>query len=244
MKSNLSNHGIRGIVYDGVALAETFEITKLEVPTLPTFSAVTQDLPQRPGGYFVSRNVETREIVMRLRLNAESMEETDIAIAWREVSRMLNKPTPRKLYLEEGKYCWAILMGETRIETIGFFGEVEFTFTCFDPYFYGKEHEVALANNTTASFEVKGSEAAFPTLELTASGTSVTVTNVITAEYVTIPNVTSGAKVMVDMAQQRAEVGGEYAPVNLLSDFFPISGNAQVRVTGASGTLSYQERYL
>lgn len=244
MRLNYSRTGASGLMYDGENLSDTFQIVDVSIPLLPTIEAVTHDLAQRPGSYFASRKVGTREIKVKLRLDAETRNPMGIFHAWREVSGIFNKTEPKKLYLNEDKYCNALLVGESQPEDEAYYGVVELSFLCFDPYFYGKEHEIALSNNATATFDVKGSVAAYPTLELTATTTSVTVTNVVTGDFVTIPSTKSGSKVAVDMERQLATIGGEFAPVNLLSDFFSVEGAAQVKIAGASGTLRYKERFL
>lgn len=244
MRFNYSRTGATGLMYDGENLADMFQIVDVSIPMLPTIEAVTHDLAQRTGSYFASRKVGTREVRVKLRLDAETRDPMGIFQAWRDVSGIFNKSEPKRLQLNEELYCNALLVGDTSITNEAYYGVVELSFLCFDPFFYGREHEVALSNNATATFDVAGAVAAYPTLELTAAATSVTVTNVATGEFVTIPSTQSGARIAIDMERQLSTIGGAYAPVNLLSDYFPIEGAAQIRVSGASGTLRYEERYL
>lgn len=242
MRLNYSRTGCTGLVYDGHDLTDVFQVVSVSIPLLPTFEAVTQELAQRPGSYFASRKVGTREIKVKLRLDAETRDPMGIFREWREVSSLLSKDAPKKLRLDEDRYCYAIAVGETEIVDEAYYGVVEVTFACHDPFFYGQVHEMPFAGE--ASFHVLGSECAYPMIDLVATSPTVVVTNADTAEYVRIPNLKAGAKVAIDMARQQATVGGEYAPVDLMSDFFPVSGDARVKVTGAKGTIKYQERYL
>lgn len=244
MRLNYSRVGCDGIIYDGVNLSDTFQVYDISIPLLPTFEAVTQELAQRPGSYFTARKIGTREITMKLRLNAGSRNPTDIFQAWREVSSVFDKPEPRKLQLGEDRWCNAMMTGESEIDDVTYYGVVELTFVCFDPYFYGSTHTIALTDGATASFTVRGSVEAEPRLDLTATADSVLVTNISSGDFVKVPNTAAGAKIAIDMARQSATMGGEHAPVDLTSDFFPISGAAQVKVAGANGTLSYEERYI
>lgn len=244
MRMNYSRVGCTGLVYDGVNISDAFQIVDVSVPLLPTFTAVTHELAQRPGSYFASRKVGTREVKVKLRLDAETRNPMGIFKAWRELSAVFNKPEPRKLQLDEERYCWAMMVGESEIENNAYYGEVEFTFTCFDPYFYGAEHEIAVSNGSTASFNVQGGVEAYPVLELTATTTYVLVANAVTGDYVRVPSTASGSKVVIDMERQTATIGGEFAPVYLASDFFTVEGAAKVKVTGANGTLRYRERFL
>lgn len=244
MRLNYSRTGATGLMFDGQNLTDTFQIVDVSIPALPKIEAITHDLAQHAGSYFASRKVGTREIKVKLRLDAETRDPMGIFHAWREVSGMFNRSEPRKLQLNEETYCNALLVGDTPITNEAYYGVVELAFLCFDPFFYGKEHEIALSNNATATFDVQGDYPAYPTLELTANTTAVTVTNVATGDFVTIPDTRSGARIAIDMERQLSTIGGEYAPVDLLSDYFPIEGTAQVRLSGASGTLRYEERYL
>lgn len=243
MRMNYSRVGCKGIVYDGVDVTKTFQVVDISIPLLPTFEAVTHELAQRPGSYFASRKVGTRQINLKLRLDAESRDPMEIFRQWREVSNIFDKPDPRKLYLDEDKYCWAMMVGESDIDDDAYYGDVEFTLMCFDPYFYGAEHEVSLSAGTT-SFDVQGACEAYPTLELTATGTSVTVKDETSGDYVLVPDTASGAKLVMDAERQTVTMGGEYVPVDLLSDYFSLDGTAKVTLTGATGTLRYQERFI
>ncbi len=243
MRMNYSRAGCTGLVFDGVNVSDYFQIVDVSIPLLPSFEAVTHELAQRPGSYFERCNIGTREVKVKLRLDAETRDPMGIFRAWRELSSIFSKTEPCKLQLGEERYCWAMMTGETEIENEAYYGVVEFTFTCFDPYFYGTGHEIALSDGSTASFAVQGIET-YPALELTATGTSVTVTNTVTGDYVLVPDTASGASGEIDMETQTATIGGEYAPVYLLSDFFAIEGDAGVKVAGANGTLKYTERFL
>ena len=242
--NNMSQAGAHGLVYDGENLSDLFIVEDVSVSAYPTVEAVTRELAQRPGSYFASRKVATREIGVRLRLVTDSRDPLKVFQAWRALSPKLAKPEPRKLRLGEELHCFAMMAGDSGIEVVGRCGVTEVTFVCYDPYFYGAEHEVALSNNATAAFNVKGTEPAYPKMTLTAVATSVTATNLVTGDYVTVPGTKSGSRVTIDMERQLATIGGEFAPVNLLSDFFNVEGAAQVKVSGASGTLAYEERFL
>lgn len=244
MKLNYSRTGATGLIYDGVNLSDAFQVVDVSLPLLPTISANTLEMAQRPGAYFASRKVGTREIKVKLRLDAESRNPFEIFKAWRDMSGLFDKKEPKRLQLDETRYCNALLVGDTEIEDEAYYGVIEMKFICFDPYFYGTEHAVSLANGTAATFDVKGAVEAYPRLELTASTTAVVVTDMVSGRYVRVPGTQDGSSVKVDMERQHCTIGNSYAPVDLLSDFFAVSGEAQVKVEGASGTLRYKERYL
>ena len=154
MKFNYGQFGCTGIIYDGVDVSDAFTVVDVSVPVLPSIEAVTQELAQRPGQYFASRKVGTREVKLKLALDAESRCPVDIFKAWRDVSGVFNKPDPRRLYMGEGKFINALFVGESEIEDQGCKGVCELTFVCFAPFFYGERHDVALSGST--AFKVRG----------------------------------------------------------------------------------------
>lgn len=244
MRLNLGRTGCKGLIYDGVNIAEKFQIVDMSIPLLPSITTSIFELPQRTGAYFASRQVGTREIVLKLRLDAESRDPMQIFKEWRQLSDIFNKSEPKKLILNEDKYCYALFVGESTIENEAYYGNVEFNFICYDPYFYGDIYKKEIKDGSVLTFPVRGAVCAFPTLDLTATSTQIKISNENTGDYVLIPNVKSGAKIHIEMEKEIATVGGAYAPVDLLSDYFSVMGNASVKVTGANGTLEYQERFI
>lgn len=237
---NYGRAGCTGLTYDGNRLSDVFQIADVQIPLLPTISAVSRSLAQRTGEYFASRKVGTREIKIKLRLDAGSRSPEDIYAALRHAAAMFNVPDPRPLSFGDGLYTNAILVGDTAIDDVATWGEVELTMLCHDPFFYGDEHEIALAGE--ASFAVVGEEC-WPVIEGTATSTAVVATNLRTGEFVRVP-CSPGNRVAIDMARQRAELNGEFAPVDLMSDWWSVSGEAAVGLTGATGALRYRERWL
>ena len=242
---NLDEIGCPGIVYDGVNLSDIFEVHDISIPMLPPIEAVVQEMAGRPGAYFQSRKVQTREITMKLGLNAGSRCPIDIYHAWRERAGMLAKTEPRKLQLKEDRYIWAMLTGESGIENLGYRGVAELTFSCFDPFFYGAEHIEPLSAGTNA-VRIEGGVAAFPVFTVTPSGSSVTVQNADTGEKAKVDGLTSGTAVTIDMAAYRCTVNGHYKACDItVTDFWPLDpGDASIAVTGGSGTMTYRERFL
>lgn len=244
MRPNNQQAGATGLVYDGVDLTATFQIVSMDVPALPTIEAVTHGIAQRAGEYFAMRRVGTREIRAKLRLDAESRDPMAIFKAWRGVSSQISKSEPKKLYLNDTDYCWAVFVGESFIEDEAYYGVVELTFMCYDPYFYGEEHETSVTAGYTKTVSVDGEET-YPTVELTASSATVSVENVTTGETVTVTGRSVGDVLVFDMERQQVTCEGAFVPVSLASDFFSIGpGSTKVKPTGGSGTLTYQERSL
>lgn len=244
MRLNYSRTGASGLVYDGQNLSDIFQIVDVSIPLLPTIEAVTHDLAQRPGSYFALRKVGTREIKVKLRLDAETRNPMGIFQAWREVSSIFNRTEPRPLHLDEDRFCNALLVGESQIENKAYYGLVELSFICFDPYFYGAEHALEIATGNTKTVNPQGNCASFPTIRATASGTTCTVRNNTTGEYVELRDMTSGTAFEIDMERQIATVGSAFRPVTLLSDFFSIKPGDSVYFSNMSGTVIWRDRWL
>lgn len=242
---NLDEAGCLGIVYDGVNLSEIFEVHDIAIPMLPAMEAVTQEMAGRPGAYYHSRKVKTREIVMKLGLNAQSRCPIDIFHAWREHSGILAKKEPKKLQLKEDAYVMAMLTGETGIENLGYRGVAELHFTCFDPFFYGEEHTVQLSSGSNA-VKVRGGVATFPVFQVSGVTGAFTLTNADTGKKVKVAGLTSSTVLRIDMANYRCTVNGNYKAADItVTDFWPIEpGTANLTLSGGSGTMTYRERFL
>lgn len=234
--------GITGLYYDSVELSQYFLIQDLQLNVLPTLKNNIQTLAQKPGSYFESQRIETRKIQLKLKLNCGSRDPQEIFKCWREAKQYLYKTEPKLLYLNEWKHIKAILAGETPLQCEGYYGIGTFNFVSYDPFFYGDEHTETMSG--TSSVTIAGEQPVFPKLTLTASSSTVKVTNQATGEFVSVPNVASGATVVVDMGKQLTTVNGNYAPVALESDYFQMSGTQSIKVEGATGNLKYTERYL
>lgn len=242
---NLDGVGCPGIVYDGVNLSDIFEIHDIHVPLLPPIEAVTQEMAERPGAYFQSRKVKTREITMKLGLNARSRCPLDIYHAWREHSGLLAKTEPKKLQLKEDRYIWAMLTGETGIENLGYRGVAELTFSCFDPFFYGEQRSVALSSGNNTG-QVHGGVAAWPVFTVSGASGTFTLENADTGDKVRVAGLTASTVLRIDMANYRCTVNGNYKAADItVTDFWPLEpGEAHLRLSGGSGTMAYEERYL
>lgn len=245
MNMNLGKIGERAIVYDGVSLADYFIIRYVRFPILPIIEANTMQIDGMPGAWFSSRNIGTRTIQIGLGILGESEFHTDIFDEWLRLSGLISKDKVAKLEIGNGLYVNAMFTGESPIETNHNWSIVELNFECFDPFIYGKEHEEPIKTGNNA-ITVDGSKKTYPVFNLTASGTTVTVRNVSTGEQVRITGVSSGTKIVVDMEQYKVTMNGSFKAIDpSVSDFWPIeAGEATINVTGATGTMTYKERYL
>lgn len=238
---NYNNRGCPHVRYDGVDLSEVFAVADVDIPALPPIEVLTMDLAQRAGSYYMGRRIGPRTLSVRLRVEADNRCPLDVYKAWREGAGLVCKGSPKPLQLDEELSIDAILTGESAIEREGRWGTVEATFLALDPYFHGRRHAVELDRNGS-SFAVVGEEVA-PVVEARATASTVTVTNRVTGEFVRVPTIV-GKELTIDMDAQMARTSQGFAPCDLASDFFTVSGSACVAIEGATGHLVYRERFL
>lgn len=233
------------IVYDGIDLNDYFEVVSLGGSVLPTVEAVTATVPNKAGQHYYGRRVGARTVTFRLMALAEESDPASVMQAWRDLAPFLNKDEPRPLYIDDEMYLNAVLTGETALEFYGDRGAVEVTFTAFDPYFHGRNHEIALAAGDT-SFRVVSLAEVWPYITVTGARAPLRVQNKDTAEEVRVPAVGS-AKIEIDMENGKVYSNGNYVPADMqYTDFFSLPPEADVTIwlESGSGTLTYEERAL
>ena len=67
-----------------------------------------------------------------------------------------------------------------------------------------------------------------------------------TGEMVRVAGLTQATVLRIDMANYRCTVNGNYKPADIsVTDFWPLEpGTATLQLSGGSGTMTYEERYL
>lgn len=245
MKMNLGKIGQRSLVYDGVALSDYFVVRYVRFPIMPPIDVNTIEIDGMPGAFFSSRKISTRSISIGLGFLGESEFHTDIFDEWLKVSGLIAKDKVARLDIGNNLYVYAMFTGESNISTNHNWSTVELNFECFDPFVYGEEHTVTLKSGNNV-IDIKGSKPAMPVLELTASSTTVTIRNTTTGEQVRMTGVSSGSKIVVDMENYKATMNGNFKAVDpTVSDFWPVGpGEVTINLSGATGTMTYKERYL
>lgn len=240
MQPNNGQVGCTRVVYDGFTLSDVFEIHDLSIPVHPKIDAAEIAAAQRPGSYFCSRKIGTRDITLKLAVNAGSRCPVDIADAWREVAPHVTKDEPKRLYLGD-VYVNALLVGSTKVELLGYRGAVELTFRAFDPYIYGEEKTVQLAAGDNA-VTVGGGAETWPVITATVGSGALTIAS--GTDAVVIPDATGTT--VVDMEAQRCTVGGEWRAVDpTATDFWSLQpGENTVSLSAGSAVMTYVERWL
>lgn len=232
----------KNIVFDGVNLNDYFEVTSLGFDALPSITAVTTDIPGKPGEYYFSRNIGTRTGTLQLSALADDSSPMSVIEKWRELGPLINKSEPRPLYLGNDKYINVMITGETPLEFFGERGLVELKLTAYDPYFHGKTHTVPLVTGDN-TFRVLSQCEVWPKISITGAQAPLRVRRKSTYDEVRVPTVGS-AKIEIDMENMKVYSGGNYVPVDIqYTDFFSLSpGEVEtINLSSGTGTLEYEE---
>lgn len=242
---NRGRVGCTKVVFDGFVLSDVFEVRDVRAPLLPPIEANVLEISEKPGAYFTSRKIRTRDIVIPLALDAESRCPVDINEAWAKFVPKFLKNEPKKLQIGTRGYIWAMLTGETNIENEAYKGVIEMTFTCFDPFYYGKEHTVDLKSGNNQIF-VYGGCPAYPKFELSGISGTCTIKNNDSGDLLRVTGLTSTTTLRAYMEEHYCTVNGSYREADpTISDFWPIDpGDCTINLSAGSGKLTYQERYL
>lgn len=121
--------------------------------------------------------------------------------------------------------------------------EVDVALT-MQPAAYGERASQAVEGGS-CSLTVGGTWPTGPTFELVSSGGPLSVAHAAGGDFVRLlDDVAEGSAVTVDCAAMEARVNGTPVRVTLQSDWLRLPpGPCQLSVTGATGTVSYDERW-
>lgn len=236
--------GLRHVIYDGVDLADWFEVTALDAPAFAPVTPVTSEVPGKAGVHYHSARTGSIEITLRLMARADRDDPADVLEMWRTLKPLLLKDEPKPLHLDSERYYLAMVTGDFPLEFIGARGAVDVTFTCFDPRLYGAEHVVELEAGTNRLLVLSGDDT-WPTIRIRDARGPLTVKDEDTARMVVVPGA-GEAEVTIDMEGCKVSSGLGYLPVDVsLTDFFPLraGSEAHINVSAGSGTLTYREVY-
>lgn len=213
----------------------------------PTITDYTMSADGRDGAIYVRSKIEPKVIPVfcRLRLSSDLTYE-ELSRIRREIRGALATDEPQKLILpnDPGIYYMAKCTSADELSSLWANGYCNLEFTCYDPAGYGAEITKNVGASTTIN--VSGTYRTYPVFDLTAaSATRVTVTNYDTGAFVRMAeNSAAGAHVVIDMAEETIRQNTNLRDIDPMSDFFPLSpGPNDIRITGATGTCTYIERW-
>lgn len=241
------------LLFKGEALPSGVIVREVENSVLPPVNPKTIEIPSRHGGLDFGRVYGMRQINVLIGVKAKSEQEVRTIV--RELAKLLDSEKLESLILldEPDVEYQARVTGETALSPLYRYEEATITFLCPDPFPSNKTSEIVNLKTTgTTNVNVLGSADTYPifTININASSTTFTITNVIRNDITTLTlfdNFVNGDKVIVDCSSGKITVNGSVR--NLLTldtDFIALSSGTNTLGFTGSGTVSmeYKDKWL
>lgn len=230
-------------LYGDHNLSNLVVVEKIERYILPMTDVRHVDVLGITGKRLMRNKLGARTIRLTLRFIEEAYEAVQERVL--ELAPLLYSKTPQKIELRDSPlYNIGIVTEQTPIDRMLNTGSGELMFTCFDPFNYGevKTHTITEAPITNPGYETEG------IFRLTVQdGTEVRVRLNNGKSIILNGTFASGGQLVIDTEKELATLNGNNInnQINYYSDFFSIpSGNFTIQLSGASGSLDIQERWL
>lgn len=235
------------MIFDGHDLNQWVRV-KHERRLAPKITDSTVSMPGRPGSVLMRTQMKPLEIPAEIRLKLAPCTSEDAAKVWRRLAGILITPDERKLVLPESPdlYYMAKVTDAGEFDTLWYTGSCEIKFTAYDPIAYGKTRSATVSSGSS-TLEVGGTYETYPVFDLKATSTTrVRVTNEDTGEYVLmVTNPSTNATIKVDMGAQMLRMNTNLQKIYIGSDYFALKpGENHINIIGASGTVTWEERWL
>ena len=214
----------------------------------PKITDSTVTVPGRPGAILMRSQMKPLEIPAEIRLKLAPCTSEDTAKIWRMLAGILITSDERKLVLPESPdlYYMAKVTDAGEFDTLWYTGSCEIKLTAYDPIAYGKTRSASVSAGSSV-LRIGGTFETYPVFELKAkSSTRVRITNEDTGDFVLMATSPSAnAAISVDMDAQTLRMNTNLQKIDVGSDFFALKpGENHIYITGASGTVSWRERWL
>lgn len=207
---------------------------------------VSVKVPGRPGERFVRSELQPLDIQLHVRLRGDDPSYEAVARLRRRITSVLVTDEPQPLVLpdEPTVYYMAKLTEPGELDTLWHTGSADLTFRAFDPIAYGQERDDEVEAGTPMVF-VEGTYETRPVFLLTADGGQVALEDDEGNRVELVDEVEAGKPVVIDMDARTVTVDGEAVPIVLGSRYWPFRpGRNDITVTGAHGTVEWQERWV
>lgn len=212
----------------------------------PPIKDITKTAQGRDGAVFMGTSFDPLPIPVHVRLNVPTYKHQQIAKIRRLITSKLITDKPEKLVLpDEPDLYYMAKLTNSDDTNLWSTGAAELEFTAYDPAAYGAQRKAQVGASTVLS--VGGTYKTWPTFDLVASSaTRVKVLNYATGEFVMMSaSASAGARIVIDMQNQTIRVNGNLSAIDISSDFFELQpGKNDIRITGATGTASWIERWV
>lgn len=234
------------IIFNGHDLS-TLVSCRINRPIMANVNATFESVGGRHGELFKSALRGGYDLSVDMFLRAE--ERRGVAEVRHLLAQALWTDEPAPLYLPDDptRYLLAIVSGSTDLgEVRGGCPMATVTFHIGDPDYYGRPRRIEIKSTSTMNVSAGGNLPALMTVTAKpAAGSYWQIRNVDTGEFVRVSaTLTSSSTVVIDMANERATVNGQTAPVTLDSDFFNINGRTRLQISSGSAVAEWRERWL
>jgi phage-related protein len=233
------------IVYNGKSFAG-LATAELVEPCGHALDVSSAEAPGTAGALILSSRIPPRVLRVKLFLDARvGADPASLAKARHRIAAMLLSENGAELVVPgepEVTYRDAVCTGVSDWSDLGAAGSCEARFTCYDPIGYGTAR-----SSTGTSFEVMGTWASWPTIQLTATQYPYLYVGCGNVHIRVAHAFSAGDKVIISCEAQTVTINGKDATgeVTLDSDFFALKpGTFTFYFNGCSAhTVSWQERW-
>lgn len=232
------------MIFGGIDLGKYLTVTAVTRPLTPKVRLDETAVPGMDGAHVRDSGLEPVEISVDCNIIGGTV--ADVA-AVRDAIAAALCGGERKLVLDDapGRYVMARYKGGSEQSRNAHMPGLTLEFYCADPAAYG-QHRTEQVTATQRPVSAGGNYRARPTVTCRPpAGSSWTLTNVTTGRYVRVEAPFSGSQtVVLDMRSERCTVNGADWPVTVESDFFALSGTQNIKTSGGTATLEWEERWL
>jgi predicted phage tail component-like protein len=241
----MRNTKFEQFIYNGVNLNQYVRANPTRT-LAPNMTHQTAQLIDRE--MHLRTNLDPLSIPVKIELRTRTKDPRGLAKLRRMLRGVFYSKEPKKLVLPDDPeiYYMASVEDASELDNLWNTGSCTITFKAFDPVAYGESRYKTLTSGLN-TVEIEGTYETYPVFTLKATGNNVKVENVDTGEYVQVSATTSsGATVTIDMdGEGTTRVNTNLSAVVLGSIYFPLQpGTNQVRLTNATGTVDWIERWV
>lgn len=232
------------MIFGGIDLTPYLLVTKVTRPIVPKVRLDETEVPGMDGSHIRATGLEPVEIAVDCNIVGGSLDEVAEA---RAVLASALSGGEKALVLDDApeRYMLARYRGGAEQGRNAHMPNLTLGFYCADPAAYGqrRSEQVSASQRAVAA---GGNCRAYPTVTCKPpAGSSWTITNVSTGQFVRVEASFTGAQtVVLDMRAERCTVNGADWPVTVASDFFSLDGVQQIKTSGGTATLEWEERWL
>lgn len=232
------------MIFGGIDLTPYLLVTKVTRPIVPKVRLDETEVPGMDGSHIRATGLEPVEIAVDCNIVGGSLDEVAEA---RAVLASALSGGEKALVLDDApeRYMLARYRGGAEQGRNAHMPNLTLAFYCADPAAYGqrRSEQVTASQRAVAA---GGNHRAYPTVTCRPpAGSSWTITNVSTGRFVRVEASFTGAQtVVLDMRAERCTVNGADWPVTVASDFFSLDGVQQIKTSGGTATLEWEERWL